>query len=67
VPNIFGTGWMRRSGSLAFRHNLNEDLREDTLGTIYFDCNSNNKPAIGHFVDALMTVIITSFACKGLA
>jgi hypothetical protein len=67
MPNIFGTGWMRRTGSLTFRHNLNEDPHEDTLGTIYFDCDSNNKPTSRHFVDTLMTVIINSFACKGLA
>lgn len=66
MPNIFGTGWMRRSASLFFRHNLKEDPHEDTLGTIYFDCELNNKPTTGNFVDALITVIVNSFACKGL-
>lgn len=42
---------MRRNGSLTFRHSLNEDLHEDTLGTICFDYDSNNKPTIGHLVD----------------
>jgi hypothetical protein len=57
---------MRRSSLLMFRYFLNKDPHEDTLRTIYFNCDSSNKPTVGHFVDTLKTVIINNLACKCL-
>jgi len=46
--------------------NLNQDPLENTFGTIYLHCGSNNNPSVGQFVAVLQTIIINGLAYRSL-
>jgi hypothetical protein len=46
--------------------NLYQDALENTFGAIHLHCGSNNNPSVGHFVDALKTLIINGLAYSSL-